>query len=1770
MSGASTEFGYYEELLARYDGQEDLQKNKRKIPESQWSIVVFLLQLKLKLDNGTNRTNECAKPYEGSGKLEKTARFFSSIFKAKRLYTYIKFYDKEEKWYSGVNFYNFVKLIFGDLNKICGFDPSTADAKVTDEYKIKKIQERIRNELDIDSSDSRKIFADILSKDVEPKVSKVKEELIEKKVESIKNSFFPSSAASGTAVPSAAALGTAGPVTKSIDDYSKDLIGLLDAIDKKFTIDDTNNCKDFIIMSEDDKKKLNPQTLNENFDNCRIFLLKYIDALKTDKNDLKDDDTKPFYERLNTLNKEHNINVDGHKKSLSGIYPNIFVFTIDDNTFAKIDVIQSDALKQFYKDEKELETIIKKLKVDFPDKPDFFNSYKAFKSDKSSLNKRLGFAEASYKFLTEVLKNDCEEISKKLTSKTYNHNEQKVKDAIKAGKDLFGKYGNEKNILKYIDECYKPLSNCKKELLELENVVKTISSVHFTQNYGLLLPTKLTKIEDNFVKIKIITTDKYAAAASTTPHTTDDLEQENKNVDGKISTAQNFVSWQDFCSTFKKLLTDIHERIHTSKVLWKLQCEKYLDENADDEKIVTGYEDFKRCIETNYFEKIKKDVVRYNQGYTYNIDNNYTLLWNLQKVLDEHIGNVTKFYSVVPTSTGSTPPKKHVKFKYLIPEELENFLKDVYGRGGKTEFVDMLLYLEVTYSIIKKDDFTDEELKGLGNATDENTVSVKMYLNEIVSDELDKPKFNKDKLKAIVEKINNQLIEIIEVIYELDGTTQAINAHLKTPGLMDEIEKHLKNIGDKRKIISKSDIDKEKTNVFKKLYEITGANPDWKPNWDRFCDNILKLFDDLNGEKPVSEKKWFGQCKDYLKKDKPPIKIKKEFEDFQDCVLKNYSIPKDSDATLESILTKLTEKLKELRDQKTANAHITQAANDLKNQENVAKEFFGLTSIFGSNIDKFLGECEANHVAPKTSGIIDIYNMAKKVFPSISKFTNVNVFFKHVSDHVKTKYGFGQKEFQKILQDTKCKTYSLEILSDTTKETAFVECINNFYNTQFTADQELYNNVTKETTRILLKEMLKANVTPFTYEDAIQVLTALNQNGYFIKVVPNNQQLINNFIASNPDEVKKKLEEVYNAQVAIQLQPDKIPDTLYGVYEKIFGLADEELKKYETFEKLIGLTRELWSNLETVDAIKWNGDPASLSANINGKIDYLTSIFEKQKEFAKCTNIAEQAVSNNLQNLWKQIAPRMQSCCGFQDNFFKTIDVVNAQLQQEKNDTESKRKDDIKRNFLVNFNVIITDLNSDYSNLYDKMKDLLTNIQNIDPNEVLPIFPGKDDFDNVEKFGGGDYNKYVEFLRKMGGNDYNNLPYYPRLENSYNYYLSNKAQKQKIQNEQQALSQATNNELIKTNSNDPKGELEEFYEKITGQKLAQGMSIDEMVKSVQTALNTFVNNVKATRPDFISVIKSSVPNLEITVIPTLTNVLPIFDKNHPDLLNYWKTVSASNDIKEIFNNFKYEYYEFENHILQTVYGVTDPSVKELFSSFLMLCAVLEKVIKMFGNIDVHNTIYAYYKKNIISTGCTEVEQIKESKLNDGIIDTQMHIYFRDMLSSCLSQEEKDNISIITNSDVKKSIFLISFYHYYFLKSVFQSGRMFYYDFTFDRFLKEIANEVTSQGNNRGFTIKTAVENVIKSYNLFESDQKTQLKVPFDYDGEHKYVKDALTKIAIKQKTSGGSLAPEIIKKPNPIKNAQTKKNKGLRTRRRIERRNRKQTRRVKRGSRRQQ
>jgi hypothetical protein len=443
--------------------------------------------------------------------------------------------------------------------------------------------------------------------------------------------------------------------------------------------------------------------------------------------------------------------------------------------------------------------------------------------------------------------------------------------------------------------------------------------------------------------------------------------------------------------------------------------------------------------------------------------------------------------------------------------------------------------------------------------------------------------------------------------------------------------------------------------------------------------------------------------------------------------------------------------------------------------------------------------------------------------------------------------------------------------------------------------------------------------------------------------------------------------------------------------------------------------------------------------------------------------------------------------------------------------------------------------------------------------------------------------------------------------NLNNYYKSLFAEVDKVlgTNAKDKIKQATKNQLITStdatqiltqlNSSttiantdlkafnlSAKTELNEFYKKITGNPFPTNIGTTTFVKlveEVQSALDNFIYpnsaaSAAATRTDFITKIKKNVPAID-DISKINDTIFPVLlDAKHNGLVDYWKTVSTGNNT-EIFEKFKHEYFDFKDHVLTQVYGVEDTSVKDLFKSFPMLCAVLEKVILEFKDIGIHTSIYKNYKKKISSKKCSQVSKIDETDLNTS--DSEMYFYFAKMLSSCFEQNLKTSIfsilhKYVTGSKLETSkayVMLVSY------KSLVFSGDPLNKEVESQNLFGSIMSTVSTSWAYKPYTYENFLNDIIISIDDHKmiDDWNNLMSGFYNNTGNAvtvypaKDAKDALIQIAKEierqQPTSGGSLAPEIIKKPNPIKNAQTKKNKGTRRRRRrIDTRgNRKQTRR---------
>jgi hypothetical protein len=287
----------------------------------------------------------------------------------------------------------------------------------------------------------------------------------------------------------------------------------------------------------------------------------------------------------------------------------------------------------------------------------------------------------------------------------------------------------------------------------------------------------------------------------------------------------------------------------------------------------------------------------------------------------------------------------------------------------------------------------------------------------------------------------------------------------------------------------------------------------------------------------------------------------------------------------------------------------------------------------------------------------------------------------------------------------------------------------------------------------------------------------------------------------------------------------------------------------------------------------------------------------------------------------------------------------------------------------------------------------------------------------------------------------------------------------------------------------------------------------------------------------------------------LSAFFPELNKNKI-FVNYWKEMSNPNPTDE--NIFKYylpEFINFKKYVLQTVYGINDETLlielPNRFKNFTMLCAVIEKNILLFDDLTVFNAFNKYYSDNLKGCKANKIQKISESDLSK--VNTVLYEYFGNILSLCFQNDEITLVNSIINSQENREdtaiygIILKSYKHIMFsygtkiYKKISGWTGTSYTPYTYTDFLNEIAGN-----DDGGYNVDSAL-NRISFENLASGEEKYDIYEP-GYRKDN--VNNLLTTLARRfanQKTSGGrSLTRKIIKKSNPNKNAQTKKNKGRR------------------------
>ena len=199
----------------------------------------------------------------------------------------------------------------------------------------------------------------------------------------------------------------------------------------------------------------------------------------------------------------------------------------------------------------------------------------------------------------------------------------------------------------------KPDCNDKYSKMGLLNRYNVKIDNYLTKNFKLLFERERQTISDNITQIK--------------------------KIFGELNSQFNN-TWEAFCKEFTKYLKKINERIHTGRDLsFRLKCESYLNENADDATIVAGYADFERCIRENYIAKIEKDIQRFDPAYKFDYKENESLLSNLLTVSNKQQNKITD------------AKLSGTKFKQILDAKTQAFLDKHFKVGGsKEDFIKLI------------------------------------------------------------------------------------------------------------------------------------------------------------------------------------------------------------------------------------------------------------------------------------------------------------------------------------------------------------------------------------------------------------------------------------------------------------------------------------------------------------------------------------------------------------------------------------------------------------------------------------------------------------------------------------------------------------------------------------------------------------------------------------------------------------------------------------------------------------------------------------------------------------------------------------------------------------------------------------------------------------------------------------------------------------------------------------------------------------------------
>jgi hypothetical protein len=414
-----------------------------------------------------------------------------------------------------------------------------------------------------------------------------------------------------------------------------------------------------------------------------------------------------------------------------------------------------------------------------------------------------------------------------------------------------------------------------------------------------------------------------------------------------------------------------------------------------------------------------------------------------------------------------------------------------------------------------------------------------------------------------------------------------------------------------------------------------------------------------------------------------------------------------------------------------------------KNQTD-AKKYFGV-----EDVSAFLEECENLGIASDKIKIFEIYKMAKDVFINQSNFANSGLFFNAVSAKFRSTFGGTHAEFRKILRND-CLYYSLSILANKTVQTKFVDCINKYYEADFAADNNLYQNLLKYRQKIQMFNRLLG----YNY---LSIIRTLAKNGYFEK--QSDQTLLNDF-ETNQSVIKDKLISVFNLQKVLGLQFLRFNENFYELQRNVLTLGGraytyhtKEENQYSTFEPFIGLEKNditvLGKFAEPIKHTVPHGPFASgvhvfyefedFLKDLKTKKETLITIFEKQKEFGICNDEQPE------KELLKQVKKRMITCCEKQDEKLRSIENLNEKIARIKEDIVKKiiGEDEVKQ-------IQKSNKNKDrFVNLYDTEINALSKLLNKineNNNNTLTVFP-TGQLLKIKKFI--DNNEHFKYLEKL-------------------------------------------------------------------------------------------------------------------------------------------------------------------------------------------------------------------------------------------------------------------------------------------------------------------------------------------------------------------------------------------------------------------------------------